>query len=137
MKSRVHTGLAELARQRIRATIGYRSWPYRTVARMLDLAALVLGEGPWTAIKIERLKAVGTERGSSVDMKFRRLKHPISLRPCSRDVETLISSLVRLEYGQLMLPTDAAHFIVDGGAYNRRYISLLPQYIFSCQNHGA
>jgi len=117
MKTPVHTGFVELARRNIREAIGYRSWAYRTAARMLDLGALVLSEGPGAAIRIERLKAATGQREKSVAVKFRRLKYPISLRPGSRDVETLISNVVRLEYGQLKLPTDAAHFIVDGGAY--------------------
>lgn len=111
------TGLVELARRKIRQALGYQSLPYRFAARTINLGSVLISEGLSTTVVLERLKASAVPEGPPVSVKFKRLKHPISLRPGSRDVETLISNAVRLEYGQLRLPADVPHFIVDGGAY--------------------
>jgi FkbM family methyltransferase len=111
------TGFGELARQRIRGALGYQSLPYRIAARILDLGSTLLSEGLKTTMTLQRLKASAAIDVPAVAVKFKRLEHPISLRPGSRDVETLISNAVRLEYGQLVLEANAPHFVVDGGAY--------------------
>ena len=105
------------ARRRVRDVLGYDNWLYRIAARTLDFSALILSEGLRTAIQLERLRVRRRNVGAPISVKFRRLAHPISLRPGSRDIDTLVSNAVRLEYGQLTLPPDAPRFIVDGGAY--------------------
>ncbi len=116
-EARVRTGLGELARQRIRGALGYQSLAYRIAARILDLGSTLRNEGLSTTITLHRLKVSSVDGRSATSVKFKRLQHPISLRAGSRDVETLISNAVRLEYGQLRLAPNEPHFIVDGGAY--------------------
>lgn len=86
-------GFVELARRSIRSALGYQSLPYRAAARTLDLGSILLSEGPSTLIALERLRASAQRSGPSVAVKFRCLKHPISLRPGSRDVDTLVSNV--------------------------------------------
>jgi len=111
------TDFVEIARRRVRHVLGYNSWLYRNAARTLNFGVLLLSEGLGTAVQLERLKDRSANAGAPLSVKFRRLRHPISLRPGSQDIDTLINNAVRLEYGQLTLPADAPHFIVDGGAY--------------------
>jgi FkbM family methyltransferase len=50
-------------------------------------------------------------------VKFRRLLHPIELRPGTTDVTTLVNNAVRLEYGQFKVDKEREYVIVDAGAY--------------------
>ncbi len=109
-------GLVEAARVRVRGLLGYDSVAYRTLAWAANFGATLASEGPRTAFLIERLRSARAP-GPAVSVKFRRLLHPIALRPNTPDADTLVSNAVRLEYGQLALAPDAPHFIVDAGAY--------------------
>jgi len=111
------SSFVERVRAPVRSVLGYQSLPYRLAAAAMDFGSVLISEGPATALALRRLRRQKDASAPSVSVKFKRLLHPISLRPGSRDIDTLVSNAVRLEYGQLELSKDAPHFIVDGGAY--------------------
>lgn len=113
----LRTSIVERARARVRDVLGYQSLPYRLAAAAIDFGSVLVSEGPATALALRRLRRQDDGGAPQVSVKFKRLRHPINLRPGSRDIDTLVSNAVRLEYGQLSLPRDEPHFIVNGGAY--------------------
>ena len=51
-----------------------------------------------------------------MQIKFTNLDHPITVRPGTDDATTVISTVVREEYGQLQLTGDPL-VMIDAGAY--------------------
>jgi FkbM family methyltransferase len=106
----------ESVRRVIRRIVRYDSWIYRTAARWVDAIAIVTREGFGVYSVLRRLRGDADRSATPVPLTLRNLRFPILLRPGTRDAETVISSVVRKEYGQVELATDP-QWMVDAGAY--------------------
>lgn len=107
----------ELIRRRVRAFLGYDNPVYRTASRVADLGCLLWREGFSTTRQLLRLRRASPGRRPSGAVSFRQLAYPFHLRPGTEDVDTLVSNIVREEYGRFPLERDGSYFIVDAGAY--------------------
>lgn len=107
----------EKLRRAVRGVVGYNSAVYRAAAGMQNFVSVAGSEGAATWATLRRL-AIRRPGGDStpVDVKLRKLAHPIRLRPATDDATTVISTVVREEYGQLELSREPK-VMIDAGAY--------------------
>jgi FkbM family methyltransferase len=102
----------EVVRSWIRNRVGYDSPLYVFAAKLADLYFAASREGV-SGVRLLRMKY---QTGPGSWRKFRRLMHPIFIRPGTTDVGSIIDNIFREEYGQL--PREfRPKTIVDAGAY--------------------
>lgn len=115
-------------RRIVRSTLGYDSRAYRTAARILTSTEIVRREGIGMLATIRDIDAMPT--GEPQPVKFENLTHPIEVRPSTTDLNTVIDTVVREEYGrhlperELLTLIDAGAFIGDTSAW---YLSRYPR----------
>ncbi len=67
----------EIMRRWIRNAIGYRSWPYQTAARCVNMYYALRREG----LQGLALMRMQNSPGAAVQLNLRSLRHPILVRP--------------------------------------------------------
>jgi FkbM family methyltransferase len=97
-----------------RTILGAQSRPYRAAAHLFNGAVVSLREGPAMVGALNRLEK--SEPGPARPIRFKGLEHPLLLRPGTHDAVTVISTIVRSEYGQLGRNRQPAT-LIDAGAY--------------------
>ena len=105
----------EVLRRYVRELIGGGSWPYQRGAAVYSAAATIFREGLGTYRTLNQLRHA-PETGPAISVKFRGLDHPLWLRPGGHDVDTVISNIVREEYGQFRSASPPCT-LIDAGAY--------------------
>ena len=106
----------EVVRRAVRSIFKYDSSVYRFGAAALDFLATIRTDGYVTWKILNRLKnGAGGDR-SPRPVVLRNLMHPLFLRPCTDDAGTVVTNVIRAEYGQLS-PLTAPVWMVDAGAY--------------------
>jgi FkbM family methyltransferase len=108
----------ELVRRLARNVLGYNSLLYSGASRLADITSVVAKEGLGTWKDLRRIES-GYDLGSDEKtrpLKLRALRYPIHLRPGTRDVETVISTVIRGEYAR-HVPRTEPLWMVDAGAY--------------------
>jgi FkbM family methyltransferase len=106
----------ELLRRALRNRLGYNSGIYRFASTVLNGASIVVREGLGTFFKLRRLERMPLDKSNPVSVSFRRLEHPILLRPGTQDTSAVINNIVREEYGQFELE-EPPQTLIDAGAY--------------------
>ena len=108
----------EHLRRAVRSVIGYNSPIYRAASQLTNYASVVGTEGTATWRKQQQLSSREGQAASSaaVPLKLSMLEHPILLRPGTEDASTVISTVLRAEYGQLQLAKEP-RWMIDAGAY--------------------
>ena len=111
----------ESIRRVARNVLGYNSAAYRAASHAVTAFEIVRREG------IGMLSAVNQVRhkpaGAVAPISFRNLKHPIDVRAGTNDLDTILDTVVREEYGKHLLGNkprtliDAGAFIGDTSAY--------------------
>ncbi len=118
----------ERIRQTIRNFLGYRSPFYRTASKFLTASTVIGREGFRTFRQVQRLNKLGDSTPQPI--KLRKLKHEITVRPGTNDLDTILQSVVREEYGcqiaseDIKVMVDAGAFIGDTAAY---FLSRFPR----------
>ena len=105
--------MIERTRSFVRDVLGYDSFVYRTASRLTDSFSILFKEGvtAWLLIRrVRRSKAFVTP------LRLRSLKHPIVVRSGTRDIETIVSTIVREEYGYRR-PSGDPLWMIDAGSY--------------------
>jgi FkbM family methyltransferase len=104
----------EKIRRFARASLGYRSGPYRLLSSLHTFGALARREGLGTA---RRLRSITEQPAGDLErLRLSNLDHPIFLRTGTPDGPTVINTVVREEYGAFSPPTPPG-FMIDAGAY--------------------
>ena len=105
----------EILRRAVRSIIKSDSGFYKTGATILDFLSTIKTDDykTWRILKALRK---GKPNDPSVSVSLRNLKHPIIIRPGTRDTDTIINNIIREEYGQ-MAPSIPPKWMIDAGAY--------------------
>lgn len=109
----------EFVRSSVRDLIGYRHPLYKLAAAALDCFATVKKEGlkAWLMLRKLRYQKEGScGQSSEVSLNLRSLQHPISVRPGTSDVETLMNNILREEYGVFDF-VESPSWMIDAGSY--------------------
>ncbi len=107
----------EAVRRLIRGLLGSNSRFYLVGARLLDFISVTRKEGIKTWFALKRLRIGGSEGSSSpVPITLRNLQYPIVIRPGTADVGTIITNVIREEYGHFQ-PAADPEWMIDAGAY--------------------
>lgn len=114
----------ELLRRAVRGVVGYDSSVYRAAANVTNFVTIASHEGPATWAALRKLQAKTPATGAvPMQLKLSKLAHPITLRPGTEDATTVISTVVREEYGKFkplrepLVMIDAGTYIGDTSAY--------------------
>jgi FkbM family methyltransferase len=117
----------ETIRRIARQVLGYNSSAYRAASSALTNLEIVRKEGFGMLATVKRL---GSGSGPAEPVSFRNLDHPIDVRPGTNDINTVLDTVVREEYGkhlpnkELLTLIDAGAFIGDTSAY---FLSRFPR----------
>lgn len=103
----------ELIRPFLRKALG--KGLYGAGASIADNTSILAREGYNTWRQLRRCSA-GVEGAEPTAINFKGLSHPIWLRPGTADAATVVSTVVRKEYG-LVEPPGVPLWMVDAGAY--------------------
>jgi FkbM family methyltransferase len=106
----------EKIRRAIRSIIGYDSAVYKLGAAILDFLSISSKDGikVWYTLDQLKNKLRNGEPAHSITLK--KLKHPILIRPGTEDVGTIITNVVREEYGHFVAAKEPL-WMIDAGAY--------------------
>src|SRR5213075_1660485 len=100
----------------LRRIVSTNSWFYRWCAAAVDFSMITARCGLknyFFLLKTRRAKAAG---GRPLQMHFDNLMHPLSIRPGTDDVRTVIDNVIREEWGNFSAEREP-QFMIDGGAY--------------------
>lgn len=106
--------LMENIRRVVRGIIGPNNPLYRQAAISLDYLLTVKTEGVEVANQLQRLDR--QKSGKMEALKLNSLQYPIWIRPGTLDASTVISNVIREEYGKLLFK-NMPRWIIDAGAY--------------------
>lgn len=119
----------EQLRRIVRGAIGYENSVYRAAAVGLNTAEIVRKEGLDMLSNIRRIESAAVG-GACEQVKFRNLLRPIDVRPGTKDLVTVVDTVVREEYGKWP-PRNDIGVLVDAGAFigdtSAWYLSRFPQ----------
>lgn len=104
----------ERMRRLARQVLGYDSVPYRAGATAVTALEIVRKEGAGMLTTVRRLRKGGGRESEPVS--FRNLKHPLNIRPGTNDIDTILNTIVREEYGR-HLPKKELLTLIDAGAF--------------------
>src|SRR5438270_7731151 len=105
----------ESIRRLIRKILGPHSKFYRAGAAALDFFATMRSDGFATWYALRRIKN-GRHDAAAESVTLKNAMHPMSLRPGTEDVSTVLNNVVRQEYGQFA-PDRQPRWMIDAGAY--------------------
>lgn len=108
--------LLETARRLTRYILGFDSAVYRKAAAIVNAGAVIWKEGLHTYKVLAQVKGLNQASDLPTSVTFRKLKHPIWMRPNTPDADTAISNIIREEYGQFQ-PSVDPQWMIDAGAY--------------------
>jgi FkbM family methyltransferase len=109
--------LGEQWRRAIRQAVGYDSALYTVTSQAYNWAAIAAAEGPAMAQTLTRLaRRQQSADGTAERLSFRNMLHPISVRPGTPDIATVLNTIVRQEYGRFT-PRVPPTRMLDCGAY--------------------
>ena len=103
----------ELIRRWVRGLLGYRSPIYRFISYLISQSIILRREGWRTMFQLEKINGMAEAK---IVLNLRGLQYPITVRPRTDDLPSVINNVIREEYGQF----DADYtpsVIVDAGAY--------------------
>lgn len=89
------------------------SRPYSLASSVLNSAEIIRKEGVGMARTLHRLQFASPSE--PVALRFSRLNHPFFVRPGTDDIITVISNVIREEYGHFQM--NEPRWLIDGGAY--------------------
>ena len=113
----------EPLRRAVRQVVGYDSTLYRAASQAYNWAAIAAAEGPVMAQTLTRLARPHQLDATPERLAFRNMQHPITVRPGTPDIATVLNTIVRQEYGRFtprIPPTrmlDCGAYIGDSSAY--------------------
>lgn len=109
----------EWMRRIVRHRLGYQSWLYRAASATLDALSIIRKEGlrTWMTLRsLERAAQGSVASAGEIVLALKSLSHPIALRAGTRDVETVVSTVIREEYGAHVVDAKP-RWLIDAGAY--------------------
>lgn len=106
----------EYLRKLVRNALGYDSRLYRMGASFLDCYHTVRTNGYCTWRSLVSLGGPEGVNATPRAIALRNLSYPIFLRPGTADAGTIISNVIREEYGHL-LHLESPVWMIDAGAY--------------------
>jgi FkbM family methyltransferase len=117
----------EIIKRSVRAVLGSDSVPYGLASQAFSFGLVTLREGPSMTRRLWRLSQA--KPGEPEVLKFKNLRHAISIRPGTPDAKTAINNFIREDYGfvrpaQPVTMVDAGAYIGDTSAY---FLSRYPQ----------
>lgn len=110
------SNILETLRRKVRHFLGYNSGIYRFASAFYNNAAILFREGPLLFFKLRSLSKMKMDKDTQVSLKFRRLMHPVFVRPGTEDIGAFVQNIVREEYGEFELD-EAPQTLIDAGAY--------------------
>lgn len=106
----------ETIRRMVRRIVKPCSRPYQAGAALIDLAAITYKEDIRTWFALRHARSQAPEASPPILLPLRSLMHPILIRPGTEDAATVISNVIREEYGQFQ-PVGKPQWMIDAGAY--------------------
>lgn len=88
---------------------------YGVGAAALDFAAVIATEGLSTWQQLRECSRA-TINSRPIDIQLKKLSHPLTIRPGTAAASTVVSNIIRKEYG-FIKPTLEPFWMVDAGAY--------------------
>lgn len=106
----------EIIRRTVRKIIGYNSSLYQSASGFVNFTSTTLKQGIKTWGLLNEIQKGEKGGGPARAISLKNLDHPISLRPGTDDVGTIISNVIREEYGRYK-PKQDPEWMIDAGAY--------------------
>ncbi len=90
---------------------------YNIGSTVLDFLSTISKEGFRTWRKLNQLKRTEvSDPDSAISVTLNSLLHPIFIRPNKYDVDSIVTTVIRQEYGSKKLPVEP-QLMIDAGAY--------------------
>lgn len=105
----------ESIRRFIRHIMGSNSKFYQLGSSILDLMIVTRREGIQTYYLLKKCSS-SSMQSSPISIKLHTLSSPITIRPGTADATTIISNVIRQEYGKMSLDHSPL-WMIDAGAY--------------------
>ena len=115
----------EHLRRTVRRVIGSHSPLYRAGSALLDFVSVAQEREHWNMGHTPATQGVPFPSLPAVPITFRGVRHPFLVRPGTEDVEMIISTIIREEYGQFQPAVDP-EWMIDAGTYIGDTSALFP-----------